>query len=143
MFGNFVIKGEKYMSQIKGILKAEVSENGNVRVKVENLSIQDITAVYSEVISRQLGVDLDTFYDVMIEHLDKTKATFDEEPVYEDPNEMGYDAFTGKPLEDDPIEENGIFGCCYDLDGKDVDFDELPDDVQRLLLAIAEELNAD
>lgn len=131
------------MSQIKGILKAEVSENGNVRVKVENLSIQDITEVYSEVISRQLGVDVDTFYDVMIEHLDKTKATFDEEPVYEDPNEMGYDAFTGEPLEDDPIEENGIFGCCYDLDGEDVDFDELPDDVQRLLLAIAEELNAD
>jgi hypothetical protein len=131
------------MSQIKGILKAEVSENGNVRVKVENLSIQDITAVYSEVISRQLGVDVDTFYDVMIEHLDKTKATFDEEPVYEDPNEMGYDAFTGEPLEDDLIEENGIFGCCYDFDGKDVDFDELPDDVQRLLLAIAEELNAD
>lgn len=131
------------MSQIKGILKAEVSENGNVRVKVENLSIQDITAVYSEVISRQLGVDVDTFYDVMIEHLDKTKATFDEEPVYEDPNEMGYDAFTGEPLEDDPIEENGIFGCCYDLDGENVDFNELPDDVQRLLLAIAEELNAD
>ena len=40
----------------------------------------------------------------MIEHLDKTKATFDEEPVYEDPNEMGYDAFTGEPLEDDLIE---------------------------------------
>lgn len=131
------------MSKTKGFLKAEVKENGAIGVKVQGLSVQDITAIYSEVVAHVLGVDVDVFYDVMIDHLEKTSSTFEDEPAYEDPNEMGYDAFTGEPLEDSPIEENGLFGCCYDLNGKDVDFDELPDEVQALLLDIAEALNAD
>lgn len=143
MFGNFAIKEGNYMIKTKGFLKAEVKENGAVGVKVSNLSIQDITAIYSEIVAHELGVDVDVFYDVMIDHLEKTSATFEDEPVYEDPNEMGYDAFTGEPLEDNCIQESGLFGCCYDLNGKDVDFDELPTEVQELLLGIAEGLNAD
>ena len=143
MFGNFATKEGNYMSKTKGFLKAVVNENGAVGVKVGGLSIQDITSIYSEIIAHELGVDVDVFYDVMIDHLEKTSASFEDEPVYEDPNEMGYDAFTGEPLEDDCIQEEGLFGCCYDLNGEDVDFDELPTEVQELLLGIAEGLNAD
>ena len=77
----------------------------------------------------------------MLSHLEKTLDDIEGEPVYEDPNEAGYDAFTGEPIEDnDEFEFDCELGICYDADGCEVAFTDLPKDVQVMLLELAEEL---
>ena len=124
----------------KGYLKVITNKEG-FKVDVEGITPQELTVIYSDIIAKHFGVNTEEFMDVMLSHLDKTLDDIEGEPVYEDPNEAGYDAFTGEPIEDnDEFECDCELGICYDTDGCEVSFEELPEDVQAMLLALAEEL---
>lgn len=128
------------MESSKGYLKVITTEEG-YKVNISGITPQELTVIYSNIIARHFGVDTEEFMDVMLSHLEKTLDDIEEEPVYEDPNEAGYDAFTGEPIEDD--DEFGCdceLGICDDNDCYEVSFEELPEDVQAMLLALAEEL---
>ena len=124
----------------KGYLKVSTDEEG-YKVDISGITPQELTVIYSDVIARHLGVKTDEFMDVMLSHLEKTIDDIENEPVYEDPNEAGYDAFTGEPIEDDDeFECDCELGICHDIDGGEVAFTNLPKDVQVMLLELAEEL---
>ncbi len=124
----------------KGYLKVSTDKDG-YKVNINGITPKELTVIYSNIIAQHFGVKTEEFMDVMLSHLEKTLDDIENEPVYEDPNEAGYDAFTGEPIEDD-----GAFGCdcelgiCDDNDCYEVSFEELPEDVQAMLLALAEEL---
>lgn len=123
-----------------GYLKVITNKEG-FKVDVEGITPQELTVIYSDIIAKHLGVNTEEFMDVMLSHLEKTLDDIEGEPVYEDPNEAGYDAFTGEPIEDD--DEFGCdceLGICYDIDGCEVAFEDLPKDVQEMLLDLAEGL---
>lgn len=128
------------MESNKGYLKVVTTEEG-YKVDISGVTPQELTVIYSNIIARHFGVDTDEFIDVMLSHLEKTLDDIESEPVYEDPNEAGYDAFTGEPIEDDDkFACDCELGICYDTDGCEVSFEELPEEVQAMLLALAEEL---
>ena len=124
----------------KGYLKVITNKEG-FKVDVEGITPQELTVIYSDIIAKHFGVNTEEFMDVMLSHLEKTLNDIENEPVYEDPNEAGYDAFTGEPIEDnDEFECDCELGICYDADGCEVAFTDLPKDVQVMLLELAEEL---
>lgn len=124
----------------KGYLKVITNKEG-FKVDVEGITPQELTVIYSDIIAKHFGVNTEEFMDVMLSHLEKTLDDIKNEPAYEDPNEAGYDAFTGEPIEDnDEFECDCELGICYDADGCEVAFTDLPKDVQVMLLELAEEL---
>ena len=124
----------------KGYLKVITNKEG-FKVDIEGITPQELTVIYSDIIAKHFGVNTEEFMDVMLSHLEKTLDDIENEPVYEDPNEAGYDAFTGEPIEDnDEFECDCELGICYDADGCEVAFTDLPKDVQVMLLELAEEL---
>lgn len=123
----------------KGYLKVVTNKTG-YEVDIDGITPQELTVIYSSIIAKHFGVDAETFMDVMLTHLEKTIDDIESEPVYEDPNEAGYDAFTGEPIEDDDFECDCELGICYDTNGDEVAFEDLPDEVQAMLLAVAKEL---
>ena len=125
----------------KGYLKVSTDKEG-YKVNISGITPQELTVIYSDIIARHLDVKTDEFMDVMLSHLEKTIDDIENEPVYEDPNEAGYDAFTGEPIEDDDdeFECDCELGICHDADGCEVAFTDLPKDVQVMLLELAEEL---
>lgn len=123
----------------KGYLKV-VTNKAGYEVDIDGITPQELTVIYSNIIAKHFGVDTETFMDVMLSHLEKTIDDIESEPVYEDPNEAGYDAFTGEPIEDDDFECDCELGICYDTNGDEVAFEDLPDEVQAMLLAVAKEL---
>ena len=125
----------------KGYLKVITNKDG-YKVDIDGITPQELTVIYSNIIAQHFGVDTEAFMDVMLAHLEKTLDDIENEPVYEDPNEAGYDAFTGEPIEDeeDEFECDCELGICYDLSGKEVAFEDLPVEVQAMLLSVAEEL---
>lgn len=123
----------------KGYLKVVTNKTG-YEVDIDGITPQELTVIYSNIIAKHFGVSAETFMDVMLTHLEKTIDDIESEPVYEDPNEAGYDAFTGKPIEDDDFECDCELGICYDTNGDEVAFEDLPDEVQAMLLAVAKEL---
>ena len=124
----------------KGYLKVITNKEG-FKVDVEGITPQELTVIYSDIIAKHFGVNTEEFMDVMLSHLEKTLDDIENEPVYEDPNEAGYDAFTGEPIEDnDEFECDCELGICYDADGCEVVFTGLPKDVQVMLLELGEEL---
>lgn len=127
------------MEFIKGYLKVVTNKTG-YEVDIDGITPQELTVIYSNIIAKHFGVDAETFMDVMLTHLEKTIDDIESEPVYEDPNEAGYDAFTGEPIEDDDFECDCELGICYDTNGDEVAFEDLPDEVQAMLLAVAKEL---
>lgn len=141
MYGIFVKKEGKHMEFSKGYLKV-VTNKAGYEVDIDGITPQELTVIYSNIIAKHFGVDAETFMDVMLTHLEKTLDDIESEPVYEDPNEAGYDAFTGEPIEDEDeeFECDCEFGVCYDLNGNEVAFEDLPEDVQAMLLAVAEQL---
>ena len=140
MYGSFVKKEGKHMKFSKGYLVVHTNKEGYT-VDIEGITPQELTVIYSNIIARHFGVDAGTFMDVMLTNLEKTREDIENEPVYEDPNEAGYDAFTGEPIEDDnELECDCELGICYDLDGNEVAFEDLPDDVQLMLLEVAKEI---
>ena len=141
MYGIFVKKEGKHMEFSKGYLKVVTTKEG-YKIDIDGITPQELTVIYSHIIAKHFGVDTDAFMDVMLSHLEKTLDDIESEPVYEDPNEAGYDAFTGEPIEDDDeeFECDCEFGVCYDLNGNEVSFEDLPEDVQAMLLAVAEQL---
>nr|DAN47360.1 MAG TPA: hypothetical protein [Caudoviricetes sp.] len=139
MYGIFVKKEGKHMEFSKGYLKV-VTNKAGYEVDIDGITPQELTVIYSNIIAKHFGVDTETFMDVMLSHLKKTIDDIESEPVYEDPNEAGYDAFTGEPIEDDDFECDCELGICYDTNGDEVAFEDLPDEVQAMLLAVAKEL---
>lgn len=139
MYGIFVKKEGKHMEFSKGYLKVVTNKVG-YEVDIDGITPQELTVIYSNIIAKHFGVDVETFMDVMLTHLEKTIDDIESEPVYEDPNEAGYDAFTGEPIEDDDFECDCELGICYDTNGDEVAFEDLPDEVQAMLLAVAKEL---
>lgn len=127
------------MAFSKGYLKVVTNKVG-YEVDIDGITPQELTVIYSNIIAKHFGVDAETFMDVMLTHLEKTIDDIESEPVYEDPNEAGYDAFTGEPIEDDDFECDCELGICYDTNGDEVAFEDLPDEVQAMLLAVAKEL---
>jgi hypothetical protein len=123
----------------KGYLKVVTNKTG-YEVDIDGITPQELTVIYSNIIAKHFGVSAETFMDVMLTHLEKTLDDIESEPVYEDPNEAGYDAFTGEPIEDDDFECDCELGICYDTNGDEVAFEDLPDEVQAMLLAVAKEL---
>lgn len=123
----------------KGYLKVVTNKTG-YEVDIDGITPQELTVIYSNIIAKHFGVSAETFMDVMLTHLEKTIDDIESEPVYEDPNEAGYDAFTGEPIEDDDFECDCELGICYDTNGDEVAFEDLPDEVQAMLLAVAKEL---
>ena len=124
----------------KGYLKVITNKEG-FKVDIEGITPQELTVIYSDIIAKHFGVKTEEFMDVMLSHLEKTLDDIEGEPVYEDPNEAGYDAFTGEPIEDDDeFVCDCELGICDDNDCYEVSFEELPEDVQAMLLALAEEL---
>lgn len=123
----------------KGYLKVITNKDG-YKVDIDGITPQELTVIYSNIIAKHLGVSAETFMDVMLTHLEKTLDDIESEPVYEDPNEAGYDAFTGEPIEDDDFECDCELGICYDTNGDEVAFEDLPDEVQAMLLAVTKEL---
>lgn len=124
----------------KGYLVVNTNEAGYT-VDIEGITPQELTIIYSNIIAKHFGVNVEEFMDVMLTHLEKTLEDIENEPAYEDPNEAGYDAFTGEPIEDDnEFECDCELGICYDLDGHEVVFEDLPNDVQLMLLEVAKEL---
>lgn len=123
----------------KGYLKVVTNKEG-YKVDIDGITPQELTVIYSSIIAKHFGVDTEAFMDVMLSHLEKTLDDIESEPVYEDPNEAGYDAFTGEPIEDDDFECDCELGICYDTNGDEVAFEDLPDEVQAMLLAVAKEL---
>ena len=123
----------------KGYLKVVTNKTG-YEVDIDGITPQELTVIYSNIIAKHFGVSAETFMDVMLTHLEKTIDDIESEPVYEDPNEAGYDAFTGGPIEDDDFECDCELGICYDTNGDEVAFEDLPDEVQAMLLAVAKEL---
>lgn len=123
----------------KGYLKVVTNKVG-YKVDIDGITPQELTVIYSNIIAKHFGVDAETFMDVMLTHLEKTIDDIESEPVYEDPNEAGYDAFTGEPIEDDDFECDCELGICYDTNGDEVAFEDLSDEVQAMLLAVAKEL---
>ena len=123
----------------KGYLKVVTNKTG-YEVDIDGITPQELTVIYSNIIAKHFGVSAETFMDVMLTHLEKTLDDIESEPVYEDPNEAGYDAFTGEPIEDDDFECDCALGICYDTNGDEVAFEDLPDEVQAMLLAVAKEL---
>ena len=140
MYGIFAKKEGKHMESSKGYLKVIANKEG-FKVDIEGITPQELTVIYSNIIAKHFGVDTEEFMDVMLSHLEKTIDDIEGEPVYEDPNEAGYDAFTGEPIEDnDEFECDCELGICDDNDCYEVSFEELPEEVQAMLLAVAEEL---
>ena len=139
MYGIFVKKEGKHMAFSKGYLKVVTNKVG-YEVDIDGITPQELTVIYSSIIAKHFGVDTEAFMDVMLSHLEKTLDDIESEPVYEDPNEAGYDAFTGEPIEDDDFECDCELGICYDTNGDEVAFEDLPDEVQAMLLAVAKEL---
>lgn len=139
MYGIFVKKEGKHMEFSKGYLKVVTNKVG-YKVDIDGITPQELTVIYSNIIAKHFGVDAETFMDVMLTHLEKTIDDIESEPVYEDPNEAGYDAFTGEPIEDDDFECDCELGICYDTNGDEVAFEDLSDEVQAMLLAVAKEL---
>ena len=139
MYGIFVKKEGKHMEFSKGYLKVFTNKTG-YEVDIDGITPQELTVIYSNIIAKHFGVSAETFMDVMLTHLEKTIDDIESEPVYEDPNEAGYDAFTGEPIEDDDFECDCELGICYDTNGDEVAFEDLPDEVQAMLLAVAKEL---
>lgn len=127
------------MAFSKGYLKVVTNKTG-YEVDIDGITPQELTVIYSNIIAKHFGVSAETFMDVMLTHLEKTIDDIESEPVYEDPNEAGYDAFTGEPIEDDDFECDCELGICYDTNGDAVAFEDLPDEVQAMLLAVAKEL---
>lgn len=125
----------------KGYLKVITNKDG-YKVDIDGITPQELTVIYSSIIAQHFGLDTEEFMDVMLSHLEKTLDDIENEPVYEDPNEAGYDAFTGEPIEDndDEFECDCELGICYDTNGCEVSFEDLPKKVQAMLLAVAEEL---
>lgn len=123
----------------KGYLKVVTNKTG-YEVDIDGITPQELTVIYSNIIAKHFGVSAETFMDVMLTHLEKTIDDIESEPVYEDPNEAGYDAFTGEPIEDDDFECDCELGICYDTNGDEVAFEDLSDEVQAMLLAVAKEL---
>lgn len=123
----------------KGYLKVVTNKTG-YEVDIDGITPQELTVIYSNIIAKHFGVSAETFMDVMLTHLEKTIDDIESEPVYEDPNEAGYDAFTGEPIEDDDFECDCELGICYDTNGDEVAFEDLPYEVQAMLLAVAKEL---
>ena len=123
----------------KGYLKVVTNKTG-YEVDIDGITPQELTVIYSNIIAKHFGVSAETFMDAMLTHLEKTIDDIESEPVYEDPNEAGYDAFTGEPIEDDDFECDCELGVCYDTNGDEVAFEDLPDEVQAMLLAVAKEL---
>lgn len=125
----------------KGYLKVITNKDG-YKVDIDGITPQELTVIYSSIIAQHFGLDTEEFMDVMLSHLEKTLDDIENEPVYEDPNEAGYDAFTGEPIkdEDDEFECDCELGICYDTNGREVSFEDLPKEVQAMLLAVAEEL---
>lgn len=123
----------------KGYLKVVTNKTG-YEVDIDGITPQELTVIYSNIIAKHFGVSEETFMDIMLTHLEKTIDDIESEPVYEDPNEAGYDAFTGEPIEDDDFECDCELGICYDTNGDEVAFEDLPDEVQAMLLAVAKEL---
>lgn len=139
MYGIFVKKEGKHMEFSKGYLKVVTNKTG-YEVDIDGITPQELTVIYSNIIAKHFGVSEETFMDIMLTHLEKTIDDIESEPVYEDPNEAGYDAFTGEPIEDDDFECDCELGICYDTNGDEVAFEDLPDEVQAMLLAVAKEL---
>lgn len=139
MYGIFVKKEGKHMEFSKGYLKVVTNKTG-YEVDIDGITPQELTVIYSNIIAKHFGVSAETLMDVMLTHLEKTIDDIESEPVYEDPNEAGYDAFTGEPIEDDDFECDCELGICYDTNGDEVAFEDLPDEVQAMLLAVAKEL---
>lgn len=139
MYGIFVKKEGKHMEFSKGYLKVVTNKTG-YEVDIDGITPQELTVIYSNIIAKHFGVSVETFMDVMLTHLEKTIDDIESEPVYEDPNEAGYDAFTGEPIEDNDFECDCELGICYDTNGDEVAFEDLPDEVQAMLLAVAKEL---
>lgn len=139
MYGIFVKKEGKHMEFSKGYLKVVTNKTG-YEVDIDGITPQELTVIYSNIIAKHFGVSAETFMDVMLTHLEKTIDDIESEPVYEDPNEAGYDAFTGEPIEDDDFACDCELGICYDTNGDEVAFEDLPDEVQAMLLAVAKEL---
>ena len=139
MYGIFVKKEGKHMEFSKGYLKVVTNKTG-YEVDIDGITPQELTVIYSNIIAKHFGVSAETFMDVMLTHLEKTIDDIESEPVYEDPNEAGYDAFTGEPIEDDDFECDCELGICYDTNGDEVAFEDLSDEVQAMLLAVAKEL---
>ncbi len=128
------------MESSKGYLKVVTSEEG-YKIDISGVTPQELTVIYSNIIARHFGVNTEEFMDVMLSHLEKTIDDIESEPVYKDPNEAGYDAFTGEHIEDDDkFECDCELGICYDTDCYEASFEELPEHVQEMLLALAEEL---
>ena len=123
----------------KGYLKVVTNKTG-YEVDIDGITPQELTVIYSNIIAKHFGVSAEAFMDVMLTHLEKTIDDIENEPVYEDPNEAGYDAFTGEPIEEDEFECDCDLGICYDLNGNEVAFEDLPEEVQAMLLAVAEQL---
>ena len=125
----------------KGYLKVITNKDG-YKVDIDGITPQELTVIYSSIIAQHFGLDTEEFMDVMLSHLEKTLDDIENEPVYEDPNEAGYDAFTGEPIEDEDneFECDCELGICYDTNGCEVSFEDLPEEVQAMLLAVAEEL---
>lgn len=125
----------------KGYLKVITNKDG-YKVDIDGITPQELTVIYSSIIAQHFGLDTEEFMDVMLSHLEKTLDDIENEPVYEDPNEAGYDAFTGEPIkdDDDEFECDCELGICYDTNGCEVSFEDLPKEVQAMLLAVAEEL---
>lgn len=123
----------------KGYLKVVTNKTG-YEVDIDGITPQELTVIYSNIIAKHFGVSAETFMGVMLTHLEKTIDDIESEPVYEDPNEAGYDAFTGEPIEDDDFECDCELGICYDTNGDEFAFEDLPDEVQAMLLAVAKEL---
>lgn len=139
MYGIFVKKEGKHMEFSKGYLKVVTNKTG-YEVDIDGITPQELTVIYSNIIAKHFGVSAETFMDVMLTHLEKTIDDIESEPVYEDPNEAGYDAFTGEPIEDNDFECDCELGICYDTNGDEVAFEDLPDEVQAMLLAVSKEL---
>lgn len=139
MYGIFVKKEGKHMEFSKGYLKVVTNKTG-YEVDIDGITPQELTVIYSNIIAKHFGVSAETFMDVMLTHLEKTIDDIESEPVYEDPNEAGYDAFTGEPIEDDDFECDCELGICYDTNGDEVAFEDLSDEVQAMLLVVAKEL---
>ena len=124
----------------KGYLKVSTDKDG-YKVNINGITPKELTVIYSNIIAQHFGAKTEEFMDVMLSHLEKTLDDIENEPVYEDPNEAGYDAFTCEPIEDnDEFECDCELGICYDADGCEVSFEDLPKDVQVMLLELAEEL---
>ena len=124
----------------KGYLKVSTDKEC-CKVNISGITPKELTVIYSNIIAQHFGVKTEEFMDVMLSHLEKTLDDIENEPVYEDPNEAGYDAFTGELIEDnDEFECDCELGICYDADGCEVSFEELPEEVQVMLLELAEEL---